>query len=363
MLFFQHFQKLKVNHKLAIHVLFLLFPFSSILHAKQCNFNIMPSSNSVPQEGGTGMFSVTSSCTWYPVIQTGTGWLYFGKIEGEGLPPYGNGTVTYIAEANNTGKPRKEYIRVVEQDLVPQPEESEEIVFTLEQTEVPSGMIVSVPGSGPVIGTIGMNCTTVNEIPVTECEVLVNLYNSTHGSGWISNTGWNSTNTPCSWFGISCNNGHVTQINLSYNQLSGVIPPELGNLSNLQGLDLSYNQLSGNIPPKLGSLSNLQYLNLGANHQLSGIIPSEFGNLSNLQGLYLYSIYQLIGAIPAELGKLSNLQFLNLSDNQLSGTIPTELGKLSNLQRLDLAHNQLSGNIPTELGNLSNLQDLNLNTN
>ena len=46
-------------------------------------------------------------------------------------------------------------------------------------------------------------------------------------------------------------------------------------------LDLYSNQLTGTIPVELGNLSNLQYLQLYSN-QLTGTIPVELGNLSNL---------------------------------------------------------------------------------
>ena len=58
-------------------------------------------------------------------------------------------------------------------------------------------------------------------------------------------------------------------------QLSGEIPPELGNLANLTGLALSKNELSGEIPPELGSLASLEYLYLGRN-QLSGRYPRSW---------------------------------------------------------------------------------------
>ena len=54
--------------------------------------------------------------------------------------------------------------------------------------------------------------------------------------------------------------------------MSGEIPAELGNLTNLERLHLKWNQLSGEIPATLGNLANLERLNLGKN-QLSGEIP------------------------------------------------------------------------------------------
>jgi len=76
------------------------------------------------------------------------------------------------------------------------------------------------------------DCAAVTEIPSTECEVLVTLYNTTDGDNWKDNTGWNVTNTPCDWYGVECA-GHVFTLKLSSNQLSGSIPPELGQLSRL----------------------------------------------------------------------------------------------------------------------------------
>ena len=122
--------------------------------------------------------------------------------------------------------------------------------------------------------------------------------------------------------------------------MSGEIPAELANLSNLEDLDLSDNQLSGEIPAELGNLSNLEDLDLSDN-QLGGEIPAELGNLPNLRLLFLQG-NQLSGEIPIELGNLPNLWSLHLADNQLSGEIPIELGKIPNLS---LDGNQLSGRI------------------
>ena len=153
-------------------------------------------------------------------------------------------------------------------------------------------------------------------------------------------------------------NGRVIGLGLDDNRLSGSMPPELGNLANLELLWLSGNQLSGTIPVELGDLVSLQSLNLDDN-LLNGSIPPELGNLANLELLWL-SDNQLSGSIPPELGNLANLRLLGLFANQLSGPIPTELGLLTSLEGLVLHVNRLSGVIPPELGNLANLEVLRL---
>jgi hypothetical protein len=205
-------------------------------------------------------------------------------------------------------------------------------------------------------------CDADAQIPQVERDALISLHTGTDGNNWTNNALWlGGVGTECTWNGVRCSEGHVQRLALGRNQLSGRIPPELGNLSNLEILELHSNHLDGSIPPELGNLSNLSFLHLGYN-QLSGSIPPEFGNLSRLRYLSLYE-NQLSGSIPPELGNLSSLLSLNLYDNQLSGSIPPELGNLSSLLSLYLYDNQLSGSIPPELGNLSNMRVLNLSDN
>ncbi|NEQ37432.1 MAG: DUF4347 domain-containing protein [Okeania sp. SIO3I5] len=197
------------------------------------------------------------------------------------------------------------------------------------------------------------------------------LYEGTNGANWINNTGWSewdfSSSTPPdasvvnNWHGVTVSGDRVTRLRLGVNRLTGEIPEQLGNLSNLQDLRLAGNKLTGEIPEQLGNLSNLEQLNL-RNNELTGEIPEQLGNLSNLENLNLSS-NELTGEIPEQLGNLSNLQRLDLFNNQLTGEIPEQLGNLSNLQNLFLSFNELTGEIPEQLGNLSNLQNLRLNRN
>ena len=169
---------------------------------------------------------------------------------------------------------------------------------------------------------------------------------------------WQITGTIPSELG---NLSNLTALDLSSNRLTGSIPSDISALTGLTGLNLSYNQLTGSIPSWLGDITSLDVLNVHRN-KLSGSIPSELGDLSNLTHLIL-SHNELSGAIPSDLGDLSNLTHLSLSRNELSGAIPSELGDLTSLTTLDLSTNQLSGSIPSELGDLSNLTYLNLGAN
>ncbi|CAL9189943.1 unnamed protein product [Musa hybrid cultivar] len=68
----------------------------------------------------------------------------------------------------------------------------------------------------------------------------------------------------------------VKSIDLSNNDLSGVIPPEIGSLFALQTLNLSRNSFEGMIPNTMGDMKSLETLDLSFN-KLSGVIPQLFG--------------------------------------------------------------------------------------
>ena len=86
---------------------------------------------------------------------------------------------------------------------------------------------------------------------------LVALY-ATVGPNWDSNDNWLSDVPISEWSGVTTDdNGRVTGLDLRQNQLSGEIPPELGNLASLEILDLSDNRLSGCVPSRLSGRLNM----------------------------------------------------------------------------------------------------------
>ncbi|PVH65624.1 hypothetical protein PAHAL_1G040400 [Panicum hallii] len=91
-------------------------------------------------------------------------------------------------------------------------------------------------------------------------------------------------------------------LDLSRNELTGVIPQEIVQLKSLEKLNLSFNGLSGEIPQQLSKVTNLQILDLSSNH--------------------------LTGAIPSALNNLHFLSVFNVSHNDLEGPIPNG-GQLS----------------------------------
>ena len=213
----------------------------------------------------------------------------------------------------------------------------------------------------------GPNCGTVSGGLEGDWRALVALYKATDGANWRNNFNWSESDSPPTaaeldnWYGVTVSDNRVSHLHLQSNSLSGPIPGELGNLSELVFLVLYDNALTGLIPEELGNLSDLRGLLLHQN-QLKGAIPNSFGNLIALQSLWLQD-NGLTGSIPSELGDLASLVQLDLRSNSLSGSIPRELGNLSKLQGLTLDNNDLSGAIPPELGGLTSLVSLSLHAN
>ncbi|PRQ34180.1 putative protein kinase RLK-Pelle-LRR-XII-1 family [Rosa chinensis] len=160
----------------------------------------------------------------------------------------------------------------------------------------------------------------------------------------------------------------IRSIRMSNNFLEGTVPPGLGNMPFLEMYNIGFNRIISkgsdglSFITSLTNSTNLQYLAIDDN-QLEGVIPESLGNLSKVLSKLYMGGNRIYGNIPASVGHLSRLALLNVSYNSISGEIPTEIGQLENLQMLGLAGNQLSGHIPNSLGNLKKLNDLDLSGN
>ncbi|KAF9671008.1 hypothetical protein SADUNF_Sadunf12G0002100 [Salix dunnii] len=208
---------------------------------------------------------------------------------------------------------------------------------------------------------------------------------------------------------------HLRYLDLRYNNLTGSIPYEFGQLSELVSIDLSFNDYLSVEPNSLDkivqNLTKLRALRLGyVNMDL--VIPNSLANLSSsLSALSLWGC-GLQGKFPGNIFLLPNLQELDLTYNdRLTGSFPssnvsnylwllglshtkisvyldydfvtnlkllevlvlrdsnilrsnlTLIGDLTQLTRLDLVGNNLGGQIPSSLRNLVQLQSLELDRN
>lgn len=118
--------------------------------------------------------------------------------------------------------------------------------------------------------------------------------------------------------------------------------------TSLKFLSLNDNKLSDTVSviPKIALFQNLQSLNLSYN-DISDIIPGYLSKLRHLKGLYLSGNY--LRTLPVDdLDSFKEMTTLYLNGNRFN-TLPAELGRISNLTALDVGSNLLKyniGNIP-----------------
>ncbi|KAJ1257105.1 hypothetical protein BS78_K224300 [Paspalum vaginatum] len=150
-------------------------------------------------------------------------------------------------------------------------------------------------------------------------------------------------------------------IALQLNSFTGRIPPGLAECQYLQVLSLAGNSFVGPVPTWLAKLQQLALIEL-ADNKLDGPIPSSLSNLTNLAGLDL-SFGNLMGEVPPEFGQLNQLQVLALSNNQMTGPFPSFLGNLSELSILQLERNLFTGSVPMNLGSTGSFRSVMLGGN
>ncbi|KVI10052.1 Leucine-rich repeat-containing protein [Cynara cardunculus var. scolymus] len=155
----------------------------------------------------------------------------------------------------------------------------------------------------------------------------------------------------------------ILLLDVSNNNLSGSLEmflcPSLKKDRQLKVLDLANNNLSGIIPDCWTNWQALSVVNF-ENNGLSGELPQSVGSLSSLQSLDIRN-NKLFGKLPASLLNLKSLQIIDLAENEFTGSIPLLIdGEETKLKLVSLRSNKLEGEIPDELCRLTSIQILDL---
>ncbi|XP_057783683.1 receptor-like kinase TMK4 [Salvia miltiorrhiza] len=159
--------------------------------------------------------------------------------------------------------------------------------------------------------------------------------------------GWSSSAHFCTWNNVKCDstNSFVTSINLDSAAVSGTLPPETNQLSQLQSLAVQQNSLTGALP-SFQNMTSLEQLYLDNNDFTS--IPNNFlAGLTNLQVFSISENNKLASwQIPTYLTDSSNLVKFYASNASINGVIPDIFDSFPNLQDLRLSYNNLTGSLP-----------------
>nr|GME16119.1 probable LRR receptor-like serine/threonine-protein kinase At1g34110 [Ipomoea batatas] len=158
-------------------------------------------------------------------------------------------------------------------------------------------------------------------------------------------------------------NEHLSWLDVSMNQIQGVLPYSIGGFfPKLTLLNMSMNAIQGGIPPSFGELTRLWVLDL-SNNNLSGELPEEF--VQGCIGLKFLKLENnnLQGQVLPTNSNLSRLAYLRLENNRFSGELSRGLLNSMRLEFLDLSNNSFTGEIPEWIGNLSQLNSIILSNN
>jgi Leucine rich repeat len=145
-------------------------------------------------------------------------------------------------------------------------------------------------------------------------------------------TPWLDVSHECDWYGVVCDatTQTITKLTLKANNLMGVLPNEVCDLVQLQGLSLDHNlYIGGTIPEGIGKLSQLTYIELDENF-LGGSIPTAFYQMTQLQAIDLNG-NKLTGTLSESIANLHALSVLQVEDNLLFGQLPSALSTLQDL--------------------------------
>lgn len=118
--------------------------------------------------------------------------------------------------------------------------------------------------------------------------------------------------------------------------------------------------ISGTLPVLWGAtMPQLQKLLL-TDHRLTGTLPSEYSQMTNLKQFIMFNNL-LSGSLPSSYGAWQELERIDLADNQLSGPLPSSYFAWDKVTFMILNDNNFAGTVPVEwASHIDNLKDLRL---
>ncbi|KAJ9560624.1 hypothetical protein OSB04_005784, partial [Centaurea solstitialis] len=158
---------------------------------------------------------------------------------------------------------------------------------------------------------------------------------------------------------------YVNSLDISDNQLSGILPPEIGNiLPFISDLNLSWNSLDGAIPPSMGNLIRIQKLDL-SNNNFSGEVPKSLLSDCPSLAVLVLSNNKLDGEVLSRNLSARQLMILLLDNNRFTGVLTNEMagGVMFMLNMLDISDNLFSGTFPGWITNMLMLKSLSIRNN
>jgi hypothetical protein len=226
------------------------------------------------------------------------------------------------------------------------------------------------------------NCSKAAEPVFDYHGALSALYTYSGGESWYDNTGWGDWTTEWSdWttdvcqtgmFGITCENGVVTELRLRNNNLvasgSNAFWSLVGALKELRVLDLAGNQLTGELPlGYIRTFLKLEKIDISYNY-FTGYADMAFpsstwyvdfshNQFTSFRFFKFNAAYETLAYVDLSHNDIDqdtsyvfnnippNIQTLILASNSLWGSLP-EPFPLSTLIQFDMADNSISGNLP-----------------
>ena len=135
------------------------------------------------------------------------------------------------------------------------------------------------------------------------------------------------------------------------NLFSGYIPTGVRRLKKLRELFLNTNELYSDLPPDIGDMEDLEIIKVGDN-EMFGPIPDSLYGLVKLKQLWLQDT---VHCVEVEGGEDGDYNCEVDMDYGFEGSIRTEIGNLTKLEMLVMNNNPLTGTIPTEIGTCEDL--------